>query len=90
MVTIGNVDTFVNPQANKNQAKKVLEESAEVFAAWQRWSEGEEGKAKVLEECADLIQVTCNLVKALGIENFVGFMVACKQKNESNGYRYDS
>ena len=34
-VKLGTVNTFANPKADKPQALKVLEESAEVFSAWQ-------------------------------------------------------
>lgn len=38
-VKIGQVNTFPDVEADKEQALKVLEESAEVFAAWQVWSD---------------------------------------------------
>lgn len=34
-LTIGEITTFANPKADKAQVLKVLEESAEVFSAWQ-------------------------------------------------------
>lgn len=37
-VKLGVVNTFPDVEADKEQALKVLEESAEVFAAWQDWS----------------------------------------------------
>lgn len=37
-VKIGEVNTFPNVEPDKEQALKVLEESAEVFGAWQEWS----------------------------------------------------
>ena len=37
-VKIGTVNTFPNVEPDKEQALKILEESAEVFGAWQEWS----------------------------------------------------
>lgn len=36
-VKIGTVNTFPDVEADKEQVMKVLEESAEVFGAWQEW-----------------------------------------------------
>ena len=36
-LTIGEVTTFPHPKATKKQAKKILEEAAEVYAAWQKF-----------------------------------------------------
>lgn len=39
----------------------------------------------VLDECADVIQVTLNLVAALGVEDFRPWMDACEKRNRERG-----
>ena len=39
IVEIGSVRTFPDVRPDKAQALKVVEEAAEVYAAWQDWSE---------------------------------------------------
>lgn len=93
MVKIGDVQTFREVRADKAQALKPLEEAAEVFGAWQTLDEfrshlpeGAEGQRKyLLDECADVIQATCNLIAALNVEDFTPFMDACRKRNEERG-----
>lgn len=88
-VRIGEVETFRDVAPDKAQALKVLEEAAEVFGAWQRWArvDGEDEigavmrRAMVVSECADVIQATCNLLAALGVEDFGLCMAACAGRN---------
>lgn len=89
-VNIGEVATFPGAKADKAQALKVLEEAAEVFGAWQyddikssaisRW--------RVLAECADVIQATCNLIAGMGVTDFAPHMDMCRARNEERG-RFD-
>lgn len=89
-VEIGTVQTFDNVKPDKAQALKVLEEAAEVFGAWQQWQkrpcddECDEYVA-LLDECADVIQATCNLIAALGVGKFAGAMRRCKKRNVVRG-----
>lgn len=78
-----------------------LEESAEVFGAWQKCSlipliafDPELWKIipavrfqrhKLLDECADVIQATCNLIASLGVEDFRPYMKECEQRNRERG-----
>ena len=39
----------------------------------------------IVEECADVIQATCNLLAALGVEDFSPYMKACERRNEERG-----
>ena len=90
-VRIGEVETFANVKPDKAQALKVLEEAAEVFGAWQLWDDsGENGDGsfiplRLANECADVIQATCNLLAAYGVTDFTGFMEACRMRNVVRG-----
>lgn len=90
-VSIGEVATFPGAKPDKAQALKVLEEAAEVFGAWQE-ADGYDFAdflvEPVLDECADVIQATCNLVAALGVTDFAPNMEECRERNEERG-RFD-
>ena len=90
-VSIGKVATFPGVKADKAQALKVLEEAAEVFGAWQEYDDYEPPSymaEMVLDECADVIQATCNLVAAFGVADFAPYMEECRMRNEERG-RFD-
>lgn len=99
---IGAIKTFPNVEPNKEQALKVVEEAAEVFGAWQNWNKVCNNKGyfeshsygtcpeyrDLLDECADVIQATCNLLASLDINKFEYVMDECYARNEKRG-RYD-
>ena len=90
MIKIGEVSTFAMPLADKEQATKVLEEAAEVYAEWQAYDRGEQVDPFNLQcECADLIQATCNLLAGIGVNDFTGFIAECKIRNEYRGRMYE-
>lgn len=87
---IGDVRLFDEPRADKGQALKVLEEAAEVFAAWQdrdmRREDWLTWRAGLLMECADVVQAVANLVAAVGgAEHFRKHMDVCEQRNRKRG-----
>lgn len=91
-VDIGHVEAFPWVEPDKEQAKKVLEEAAEVFGAWQAWSDVDRdglrpfgSRKRLLDECADLMQATCNLVASLGVSDFTGYMHECERRNRARG-----
>lgn len=99
-VTIPPVRTFAHVEASKAQALKPLEEAAEVFAAWQEWDryhsalavfDGPKAecakamKACIVDECCDVIQATCNLLAALGVDDLTEAMAECERRNEERG-----
>lgn len=92
-VRIGNVETFPDVEANKAQALKVLEEAAELVEAYKDWErccgrpsiEQPEHLRLLTDECADVIQATCNLLDGLRIENFKPYMDRCKLRNKARG-----
>lgn len=100
-VVIGEVPTFSSVMPDKVQAVKVLEESAELFAAWQNWyanPDSYEVKA-FMDEAADVIQAACNLVQAVynvdqqrdvDAINFQSQVFLCKQRNKRRGRVYQN
>lgn len=90
-VIVGSVATFDAVRPDKEQALKVLEEASEVYNAWQVWDslQGEDAKfesAQVLiEECADVIQATANLAKAMGCDEMRLDMMDCEDRNRRRG-----
>lgn len=90
-VRVGSVRSFDNVRPDKAQALKPLEEAAEVFGAWQAWMvcEGrplsDYARDRLIDECADVIQATLNLVAALGVEDFRPYMKACERRNKERG-----
>ncbi len=91
-VEIGTVQTFADVKPDKAQALKVLEEAAEVFGAWQLWDDLDQGEKDdgfnvicLMNECADVIQATCNLLAAYEVKDFTGFMEACRKRNVKRG-----
>lgn len=91
-VEIGTVQTFPGVKPDKAQALKVLEEAAEVFGEWQmldcldpdEWEDGVETTC-LMNECADVIQATCNLLAAYGVDDFTDCMEACRMRNVERG-----
>lgn len=59
----------------------------EIFYAWDAWAlnQTEEKRERLLDECADVIQATLNLVAALGVEDFRPYMKACERSNRERG-----
>ena len=98
-VYFGEIDTFPKAKADKKQVCKILEESAEVFSAWEdyefqcanpAWSdEIVIARDILLDECADVVQAIANLVGALGVNNFTFYVEACERRNRERG-RYDA
>lgn len=87
-VRVGSVRRFDSVKPDKAQALKVLEEAAEVFGAWQVYEKAGKGdvfRDVILDECADVIQATLNLVAALGVEDFREWVDRCEQRQRERG-----
>ncbi|MDM8270562.1 hypothetical protein [Thermophilibacter provencensis] len=95
-VTIPPVRAFAGVKADKAHALKPLEEASEVHGAWQAMASAELAhggdcvlarlwRKRLLDECADVIQATINLVAALGVEDFRPWMKACERRNRERG-----
>ena len=87
-ITIGEVATFPHAKADKEQAKKILEESAEVYAAWELWNQRQWSESRtdaLKDECADVITSVANMLAAIGVEDFTEYMQACERRNHARG-----
>lgn len=98
-VQIGEVATFPDAKADKAQVLKIAEEYSEVFSAWEDYAKFEprqyeneidycectEARRHLVDECADLITATCNLLAALGVDDMSGAMTECEQRNRERG-----
>ena len=93
-VQMGSVRRFDDVKPNKAQALKIVEEVMEVFSAWEDISRIglvhgafslREVEDNLLDECADVIQATLNLVAALGVEDFRPYLKACERRNRKRG-----
>lgn len=86
-VNVGEVATFPYPSADKEQVLKILEESAEVYSAWEFWKSTDDPELvpPIVDECADLITATCNLLAALGVDDMRDAMRACEERNRARG-----
>ena len=84
---IGDIETFPDVKADKEQVKKVLEESAEVYEAWDEWHKMQDPELVefVISESADLIQAVSNLMAAMGVDDMRPAMKDCYQRNLSRG-----
>lgn len=102
-VNIGRVSTL--PSANKcdkAQAIKVLEESAELFAAVQKFEsyakyEGsfqnevtrailDKYRTDIIDEASDLITALCGLLTGVCVVDMRGALDRCVKKNMERGY----
>lgn len=90
-VNVGEVAVFPNAKADKEQALKIVEEAAEVFGAWQTWTDDDgciNDREAIASECADVIQAVANMLYAIGVDDATLAMEACRKRNEERG-RYD-
>ena len=95
-VRVGSVRRFDHVAPDKERALKPLEEAAEIHGAWQAMASAELAhggdcvlarlwRKRLLDECADVIQATLNLVAALGVEDFRPWMDECERRNRERG-----
>lgn len=86
-VKIGEIKPFPNIKPDKAQALKILEESAEVFGAWQNWEQTKNNysKKRLFHEIADVMQACVNLLAAYNVENFHLYMQICEERNRARG-----
>ena len=101
-VQIGTVQTFKDVKADKEQAVKILEEAGEVVDAFKAyreaaltdWTEPDNANEyrmacdHLIDECADVLQSTCNLLSALNVVDMTKWIERCKAKNERRGREY--
>lgn len=85
---------------DKEQVKKVLEEAAEVYGAWQlcpvvaldagtvdSCNGAPDARRKLLGECADVCQAVANLLASMGVtkQEWAEAVDACYSRNELRG-----
>lgn len=96
---IGEVATFAWTRNDKAQALKPLEEAAEVFGKWQAMkAECTDDCRKcqnwcinhslLIDECADVIQATVNLLDSMGVTDMKLAMDECRHRNEERSRLY--
>ena len=97
---IGEVATFAWTRNDKAQALKPLEEAAEVFGKWQTMKQECDDDCRecdyrcdnhhlLVDECADVIQSTVNLLDSIGINDMALAMDECKARNEERRRIYN-
>lgn len=85
------VRPFPEVTLDKEQALKPLEEAAEAFGAWQIEDSmigsevSQDARARIVEECADVIQAAVNLAAAAGCDDMTHPMVECWRRNHDRG-----
>jgi len=86
-LNIGEVTTFANAKADKEQVLKIGEECMEVFSAWEDWQStlDPELLPHLVDEIADTIQACANLATALGVDDMRGAMAECEERNRERG-----
>ena len=86
-VEIGTVTTFPHQKPDKAQVLKIAEEYSEVFSAWEDWesTRNQTLLVNLVDECADLITATCNLLAAIGVDDMRGAMTECAERNRARG-----
>lgn len=89
-VNIGTVRAFPGVRTDKAQALKVVEEAAEVFSAWEQWSniEDEGVKDMLVGEIADCVTACANLAAALGVYDLARAVKEAEVRNIERG-RYN-
>lgn len=96
-IKLGGVRAFPGVQPTKEQALKVVEESAEVVEAFKRADPGDvlpvarqfpDCNKRILplvDEIADTIQACCNLAAALGVDDLAPYLARCEERNRERG-----
>lgn len=95
-VRVGSVRRFDDVKPDKAHALKPLEEASEIHGAWQAMTSAELAhggdcvlaqlwRKRLLDECADVIQATLNLVASLGVEDFRPYLKECERRNRVRG-----
>lgn len=94
MVNVGKVSVIRDGGSPKERARKLVEEAAEAFSAWERFDRAEYDLAaidaaerEIMEECADVITAACGLVWSIygGDISLVMEIEKCKRRNEERG-----
>lgn len=94
MVNVGKVSVIRDGGCPKERARKLVEEAAEAFSAWERFDRAEYDLAaidaaerEIMEECADVITAACGLVWSIygGDKSLILEIEKCKRRNKERG-----
>ena len=96
MVNVGKVYIIRNGGSPKERARKLVEESAEAFSAWDRFDRAYEeydleaidaAEREIAQECADVITAACGLLWSIyGGDTDIDFdLEQGKLRNEERG-----
>lgn len=94
MVNVGKVSVIRDGGSPKERARKLVEEAAEAFSAWERYDRAEYDLAaidaaerEIVQECADVITAACGLLWSIygGDTSIVMDIERCKRRNEKRG-----
>lgn len=94
MVNVGKVYVIRDGGSPKERARKLVEEAAEAFSAWERFDRAEDDLAaidaverEIMEECADVITAACGLVWSIygGDTSLILEIEKCKRRNQGRG-----
>lgn len=87
-------EPFIDLKPDKEQAVKVLEEAAELYAAWQLYEQakklGDEKREAAArrhfeDEAADVVQAVGNLCDSEGVNDLRRAQKACNMRNRLRG-----
>ena len=96
MVNVGKVSVIRDGGSPKERARKLVEEAAEAFSAWERFDREDAAydlaaidaaEREIAQECADVITAACGLIWSInGGDTDITFDIEqCKRKNEERG-----
>lgn len=93
MVNVGNVSVIRDGGSPKERARKLVEEAAEAFSAFERYDRAESyqeikaAREEIVQECADVITAACGLLWSIygGSIDIAPDMKLCKYRNEKRG-----
>lgn len=96
MVNVGEVYVIRDGGSPKERARKLVEEAAEAFSAWERYDMAGEHDDEIREiaamreieqECADVITAACGLLWSIygGDTDITYDIEKCKRRNEERG-----
>lgn len=81
------IPTLESAHALKEQVPKIGEEQNEAFSACEgciiSMRDGE--PIRIVDECCDVIQATCDLLAMLGVDDLTAAMGACMRGNRARG-----
>lgn len=94
MVNVGKVSVIRDGGSPKERARKLVEEAAEAFSAWERFDRAADDLAavdaaerEIMQECADVITAACGLLWSIysGDTDITFDIEQCKRRNEERG-----